>query len=116
MQKIERWRVEELALLLTEIASLFNKGDNSEWANVFIHFQDETKNIISKRELDLDSLKRLIRNIKNCFSTSHYFNDIFLWQEGSEERTRTNQDFYLVKSRLLNVLNELEKLTTEHIH
>jgi len=116
MQKIEKWRVEELALLLFEITSLFKKGDNSEWANVFIHFQDETKNVISKRELDLDSLKRLVRNIKSCFSKSHYFNDIFLGQEDSEERARTNRDFYLVKSRLLNVLNELEKLTTEHIH
>jgi hypothetical protein len=116
MQKIERWRVEELSLLLSEISSLLMKGDNSEWANVFSHFHDETKNIISKKELDLDSLERLVRNIKNCFSMSHSFNDIFLWREDSKEREKVNRDFYLVQSRLFNVLNELEKLSVERIH
>jgi len=116
MQKIERWRVEELALLLSETAALFKRGDNSEWANVFNHFHDEAENIISKVEFNVDSLQRLVRNIKNCLSGSHYFNDILLWHEDSEERARTNKDFHLVKARLLNVLNELEKLTTQRIH
>jgi len=116
MQKIERWRIEELSLLLSEISSLLMKGDNSEWANVFSHFHDETKNIISKKEVDLDSLERLVRNIKNYFSMSHSIKDIFLWHEDSKEMEKANQDFYLVQSRLLNVLLELEELAIERIH
>lgn len=116
MQKLERWRVEELGLLLSEMASLLKKGDNYEWANVLIHFHDETENMTSKREFDQDSLTKLIRNIKNCFSESHYFNDIFLWHEDPEEKARINRDFYLVKARLLNVLDELEKLSIERIN
>ncbi len=116
MQKVEKWRVEELALLLSEIAVLLKDGDNSEWANVFLHFHLESKNIILKEEFDLDSLKKLVRNIRNCFSGSSYFTNTLLRHENSEQRTRINQGFSLLTARLINVLKDLEKRSVEHTH
>jgi len=57
MQKIEKWRLEELALVLNQLSEILREGNHCEWANVFHHFQDESQKILSKKEFDLDSLK-----------------------------------------------------------
>lgn len=116
MQKIEKWRIEELALVLIELSDLLRKGDNREWANVFSHFHLESQQIHSSKAFNLDELKRLIINIKHCFSSVSSFANIVLWCENSEERTRINQELNLTRSCLLTILNNLERLTTEHAH
>jgi len=116
MQKIEKWRIEQLSLLLSEISSLLRSGDNLEWANVFLHFLDESKNIISREEFDLDLVKKLVKNIKNCFSEDHHLKDVVLWHKNSREKTRINQDFRLVRARLFYILKDLEQRTFESIN
>lgn len=113
MQKIEKWRVEELALLLNEFASLLKKADNSEWASVFTHFHEESQKLFSKEEFDLESLIKLIKNIKNCFSGSQYFTQVISQHENLEERTRTNQSLSFIRARLFKILKELEQRVIE---
>lgn len=115
MQKIEKWRVEELALVLIQLAELLKKGDNCEWSNVFFHFKDESLKIINSKEFDLDQLKRLLRNINNCFSGASSLKNIVLWHENSEEKKRINQELLQVRARLLKILTEIEIRTVEHI-
>lgn len=115
MQKIEKWRVEELALLLKDLSELLRKGDNSEWANVFSHFHDESKRIIFRDEFDLDSLKKLIINIKNCFSRGGDFTSLILWHENTDEKERLNQDFSFTRARLFVILKDMEHRTVEAV-
>ncbi len=116
VQKIEKWRIKELALVLSEIADMLRSGDNAEWANVFSHFQNESMNIISKMEFDLDALRKLITNIKNCFLGTHAFTNLALWHENTEKRTKLNQSLAFIRARLLEILNDMENRLPEHIH
>lgn len=116
MQKIEKWRVEELALVLTEIADMLRSGDNAEWANVFSHFQNESKNIIDKKEFDLDALRKLIVNVKNCFLGTTAFTNLVLWHENPDERTKLNQSLAFIRARLLKILKDMDGRLSEHVH
>ncbi len=116
MQKIEKWRVKELALILNELALLLKAGNTRDWANVFFHFRDESQKIISKDEFDLDSLSKLVKNIKNCFFGSSSFTNIILRHENSEEKARINQSLYLIRARLLKILMDLEGRLADYIN
>lgn len=116
MQKIEKWKIEELSLSLDELARLFLEGNNREWANVFRHFGEEAQKILSKTEFDLNALWKLVANIKNCFSESQYFVHVVLWNDDSEEKTKIDRDFFLVRSRLVEILKDLEHQARERIH
>lgn len=116
MQKVEKWRIEELALVLSELSGLLRKGDNCEWANVFAHFNDESQKIISKKEFDTDSLNKLIVNIKNCFFVGGSLTNIDLWHENPEEKTRLNQSLSFTIAHLLKILTDMEKSIIEPIN
>jgi len=116
MQKIEKWRVKELALILNELALLLKAGNNRDWANVFFHFRDESQKIISKNEFDLDSLSKLVKNIKYCFFGSSSFTNIVLRHENSEEKARINQSLYLTRACLLKILMDLEGRLVDYIN
>ena len=116
MQKIEKWRMEELALVLNELALLLKAGGSCEWANVFSHFHDESQKIISKNEFDLDSLSKLVKNIKNCFFDVSSFTNIVIWHEDSEEKTRINQGLYVTRARLLKILMDIENSIEDYIN
>jgi len=116
MQKIEKWRVKELALVLNELALLLKAGNTRDWANVFFHFRDESQKIISKNEFDLDSLSKLVKNIKNCFFGSSSFTNIILRHENSEEKARINQSLYLTRACLLKILMDLEGRLVDYIN
>jgi hypothetical protein len=115
MQKIEKWRVKELALILNELSLLLKAGKTLDWANVFSHFHDESQKIISKDEFDSDSLSKLIKNIKNCFFGSSSFTNIILRHENSEEKARINQSLYLTRAHLLKILMDLEDRLVDYI-
>jgi len=115
MQKIEKWRVKELALVLNELCLLLKAGNNRDWANVFSHFHDESQKIISKNEFDLDSLNKLVKNIKNCYFGSSSFTNIILRHENSEENARMNQSLYLTRSGLLKILMDLEGRLVDYV-
>lgn len=116
MQKIEKWRVKELALILNELSLLLNAGNTRDWANVFSHFHDESQKIISKNEFDLDSLNKLVKNIKNCYFGSSSFTNIVLRHENSKEKARMNQSLYLTRAGLLKILMDLEGRLVDYIN
>ena len=116
MQKIEKWRIEELALMLNELAVLLKTGNSREWANVFVHFHDESQNIISKEEFDLDSLNKLVKNVKNCFFGNSSFKNIVLWHENSEMKRKINLNLYLIRARLMKILMDIEDRAIVHIN
>ena len=115
MQKIEKWRVKELALILNELSLLLKAGNTRDWANVFSHFHDESQKIISKNEFDLDSLNKLVKNIKNCYFGSSSFTNIILRHENSEENARMNQNLYLTRAGLLKILMDLEDRLVDYV-
>lgn len=115
-QKIEKWRLDELAIVLNHLSELLRKGDNCEWGNVFYHFHIEAQNIISNREFDLELLKKLIQNIKNCFLGLNSFKNLVLWHKNSGENEKVNQDFQHSRSRLFKILEDMEQQTIEYIN
>ena len=116
MLRVERWRVQELALLLQQLHKLLLKGNNSEWANVFLHFHQEAIEILSRNELSVEALRRLIHNIVNCFDGYHSFTNLSLGSEDSDSKADLNRDFNRVKVRLLAVLSEIDNRTTVYTH
>jgi len=115
MQKIEKWRMEELALILEQLADLLKRGDNCEWANVFFHFHHESREIISSKELDLNHVKNLLMNIKNCFSSMNSFKNLVLWHENEEEKMRLNQYSHKTKVHLLKIMTDIEDRSVEYL-
>jgi hypothetical protein len=116
MQKIEKWRVEELSLVLNELAVLLKAGKNSEWANVFSHFHDESKTIVLNKEFDSKSLIKLVKNITDCFERNSSFTSIALKHKNPKEEQKLNQALYLTRARLLRVLKDMEERIIEHVH
>jgi molecular chaperone GrpE (heat shock protein) len=116
MQKIEKWRVEELALVLNELVALLRAGDNNEWANVFLHFLEEAEKIVSRKEFDSEATEKLARNILNCFDRNSSFINITLRNENPREEQKLNQALLLTRARLLNVLNDIQERIIEQIH
>ncbi len=116
MQRIEKWRVQELALLLQQLYKLLMEGNNSEWANVFLHFHQEAIEILSRDELNIEALRRLIHNIVNCFDGYHSFTNLALGNEDSDSGADLNRNFNQTKMRLLTVLSEIDNRTTVYTH
>jgi hypothetical protein len=116
MLQVEKWRVQELALLLQQLHQLLMKGNNSEWANVFLHFHQEAIEILSRDELNVESLRRLIHNIVNCFDGYHSFTNLSLGSKDSDSGSELNRDFNQAKVRLLAVLSEIDNRTTVYTH
>lgn len=116
MQKVEKWRVEELALVLSELTDLLKAGDNREWANVFSHYYDETQKIVAKTEFDSSLLSKLVGNVRDCFHTSSSFTKIALKHDNPKEEQKLNQALYLIRARLLKVLKDLEERIVELVH
>lgn len=116
MQKIEKWRIEELALVLNHLSQLLRRGDNCEWANVFSHFHQESKQIVEKNEFDQHLLKKLVINIKNCFTGLHSLRNIVLWHLNTRESANLNQEFQRYRARLLKIIEYVEKRLIEYIN
>jgi amino acid permease len=116
MQRVEKWRIQELALLLQQLHNLLMKGNNSEWANVFLHFHQEAIYILSRDVISIEALRRLIHNIVNCFDGYHSFTNLSLGSKDSDSGSELNRDFNQAKVRLLAVLSEIDSRTTIYTH
>jgi len=116
MQKVEKWRIQELAMMLNHMHELLMLGNNSEWANVFLHFHHEAVGLLTQNDLELEVLKRLIQNIANCFEGFHSFTNLSLGREDLEGKSEWNQDFQKAKGRLISVLTEIDRRTVELRH
>ena len=116
MQKIEKWRIQELALVLNHLTELLIQGNHSEWANVFSHYHYESKKLLLKKEFDLNDLKRLLRNIGNCFISSSSFRNLTLWKDNQDQSEFLNREFNEVRSRLLVILAQMENQSVEYVN
>ena len=115
-QKIEKWRIRELALVLNELGELLKSGNNIEWANVFFHFQQEAEIIFMKPHFDSDLTRKLVRNIKICFSSFSSFKNNIPSMDSSGKGVKIIKDFCVMKDRLVQLLNKIEGLLEDKIH
>ncbi len=115
LQKIETWRIKELELILNQLGGLLRRGNNNDWANVFTHFHLESQQILTKKKFDLNALKRLVLNIKNCYESVSPFKNLSLCYKNSDETSGLNREFHLLKSQLFDVLLEIEDKAVDYI-
>ena len=116
MQKIEKWRIQELAMVLNDLAELLKQGNNGEWANVFTHFYYESQKQVLKKEFHLEELKKLLQNIGNCFIGISSFRNLSLGENRPGEIETLNKEFNHVRSRLLVILAQMENQSVEYIN
>jgi phosphomevalonate kinase len=116
MQKIEKWRVQELVLVLEEISIILKKGKNTEWANVFSHYHFEAQKILESRILQVDKLNQLIRNIKNCFHSGSSLDNPLIFEDMEKEFYVILQEFQSIRLRLLGIIRQMEDQLIEFIH
>lgn len=116
MQKIEKWRIQELAIVLTQLTELLKRGNHTEWANVFSHYYYESQKLLLRKEFNLNELKRLLQNIGNCFIGSSSFRNLTLWQDNQDRSESLNKEFNQVRSRLLVILAQMENQSVEYVN
>ena len=116
MQKIEKWRIQELAIVLHHLTELLRSGNNIEWANVFKHYHYESQKILQKKEFDLEETKKLLQNIGNCFVGVSSFRNLTLWEDSRKKSDSLNREFSRVRSRLLVILAQMENQSIEYLN
>ena len=116
MQKIEKWRIQELVLVLEDISVILKKGNNTEWANVFSHYHLEAQKILNSRTLQVDKLNRLIRNIINCFHSGSSLDNPLIFEDMQKEFYVILKDFQTARLRLLGIIRQMEDQLVEFIH
>lgn len=116
MQKVPKWRVQELALVLLRLVEILRLGGNTEWANVLSHFYEETQAILRQEKLDLALLKRLLLNIQSCYKDVSSFNSLSLRHSHRDTFELLTSEFHEVRARLLRIIQEIDKHSLEYIH
>ncbi len=114
MQKVAKWRIQELGQSLLSLTRILHKGNNWEWSRVFQHYHDEAEYLLENQLFDLNSLKNLVRNIRICFENSTLQN-IDLEPEYYQKNNSLISDFMNETERLEQILEEIEEQTTEYI-
>jgi hypothetical protein len=116
MQKVEKWRIQELGQVLSRLSRLLRQGENSEWANVFFHFAQEAQNLVDHKRFDLNVLKRLVQNIINCFDGISSMGSLVLIQENANKMDLLNQEFRDSIKFLFEILASIKAKWTESVN
>lgn len=116
MQKIEKWRIKELSLILNQLVHLLKTGNHQEWASVFSHYYQETQHILYKDRFDWENLRKLVQNIKNCFEGAYSFSGLVLMSEGGHKEEELNKEFFQKRARLFQILQQMEEQGSVYIH
>ncbi|MBM3284572.1 MAG: hypothetical protein FJY81_01730 [Candidatus Aminicenantes bacterium] len=116
MQKIEKWRVEELSLLLGWLVSLLKEGLNPEWAAVFSHFDDESREILAVDPVNRAKLEKLVHSIKACFAPPCSFLYLSLARGNPAEQNGLDAEFLGVKVRLCRALKDIEDRLRDYVN
>lgn len=116
MQKVEKWRIQELSQILDEMADLFQKAGQAEWAQVFLHFSREASALSTRDLFELSVLQKLIRNIRCCFEEARTLESFARNQGSQEEAIRMNLAYIRIKSQLLQLISKMETAWNERIH
>jgi len=115
MLKIERWRIEELTLVLRDLVDSLQQEENRDWAHVFQHYLSEAERLLLTNTLRVDEFKRLVHNILCCYLEGDSFRRISFPETTQEEKLR-NKNFQHRKARLFHLLTELQTRFVEYIH
>jgi hypothetical protein len=115
IQKIEKWRIQELEHSLDRLAALMRQGKNPDWASVFSHFSHEAKSLTLNNRFSLDSLKRLVQNIANCFEGISSLRTLVLLHQDPKQMEILNQEFRDAIHDLFDIFVSIEKKWTEPI-
>jgi hypothetical protein len=116
IQKIEKWRIQELAQVLKRLSILMQEGKNSDWGSVFSHYAHEAQNIVGHRTFDMDALRRLSNNIVNCFAGGSSLRNLVLLQKEPINMDALNQEFRETIRLLFTILGSFEEKWKEPIH
>lgn len=116
MQKIEKWRVEELVLVLSELADLLRMKNQPEWANVFAHYQFEASRLLIKNPFDLPEIKNLLKNIRYCFSSIDTSHSSPFSSENQRTERSSQAELLTLRNRLIRIIDEMESRIREYIH
>jgi hypothetical protein len=116
MHKIEKWRIDELILVLKNLVETLRQGDNREWAHVFEHFLSESEKINLRSSLQIEEFKRLVHNILCCFLEGDSFRRMSLFPEETTEAQSMNKNFHRQKARLYHLLTDLQSRFVEYVH
>ena len=116
IQKIEKWRIQELEQALNRLSLLLRKGQNFDWANVFSHFAQEANKLADHQKFNLDMLKRLAQNIINCFDHISSLRNLVLTHENPRKMDILNREFRNAIRHLFEIITSIEKKWTEPIH
>ncbi len=115
MLKIERWRIEELILVLKDLVDSLHREENRDWAHVFDHYLSEAERLLLTNTIRVDEFKRLVHNILCCYLEGDSFRRM-AFPETTQERKRRNKNFQLRKARLFHLLTELQARFVEYVH
>lgn len=116
IQKVEKWRIQELEQVLDCIASLLLRGKNSDWANVFSHYAHEARKLALHNTFDLEMLKRLSLNILNCFDRTSSLRTLVLIQKDAGHMDVLNHEFTEAIHRLFEILASMEEKWIEPVN
>ena len=116
MQKIEKWRIQELVLVLDELSIILKKGKNTEWSNVFSHYHLEAQKLLESKTLQVDKLDRLIFNIKNCFHSGSSLDNPLIFEDMQKEFYGILKEFKTARLRLLGIIRQMEDQLVEFVH
>ncbi len=116
IQKIEKWRIQELEQVLVRLSVLMKEGKNSDWGSVFSHFAHEAQSIVGHKTFDLDALKKLSNNIIHCFEGGSSLRKLVLLQKEPMKMDVLNQEFRETIRLLFTILGSFEEEWEEQVH
>jgi hypothetical protein len=116
MLKIEKWRIEELVLVLGDIVDSLKQGENRDWASVFEHYLREAERFHLKDRVHIEEFKRLVHNIICCYLEGDSFRRMILFLGDSEESQTRNKKFHHQQARLYHLLTDLQTRFVEFVH
>jgi hypothetical protein len=116
MTKIEKWRLQELIMVLQDLVESLKRGEQREWHHVFEHFVMEAEQILQKNTVRTEDFKRLVHNILCCFLEGDSFRNMRLFSGESMEEKGMEKRFQNQKARLYHLLTDLQMRFVEYIH
>ena len=116
MQKIEKWRIHQLAMSIGRIADLLKRGGDLEWANVFLHYRLEINAFLTSETPNMNALKQMVDNIRNCYSGVQSFISLTLSRRETDKGEDLNKDFMRERALLYEIILGLDEKFVEYTH
>jgi hypothetical protein len=115
IQKVEKWRIQELEQVLNRLSLLMRMGANPDWAAVFSHYALEAKHLANREKFNLDVLKKLAQNIVNCFDHVSSLRNLVLTHENAKKMDILNREFRNSLKLMFEIIAQIEEKWTDPI-